>query len=41
VTINGVLQNRVTGCSLKEGRIGFQFEGVPFELRGVTLTKLD
>ena len=41
VTINGVIQNRVTGCSLAGGKIGFQFEGVPFELRAVNLTKLD
>lgn len=40
VTVNGVLQNRVTGCSLREGRIGFQFEGVPFELRNVRLAPL-
>lgn len=41
VVINGVLQNRVTGCSLVGGKIGFQFEGVPFELRAVSLTRLD
>lgn len=41
VTVNGVLQNRVTGCSLREGRVGFQFEGVPFELRHVRLVRLD
>jgi hypothetical protein len=41
VVINGVQQNRVTGCSLAGGKIGFQFEGVPFELRAVTLSKLD
>jgi hypothetical protein len=41
VTINGVLQNRVTGCTLRAGRIGFQFEGAPFELRNVSLTALD
>src|SRR5258708_4183886 len=41
VTINGVLQNRVTGCSLHEGRVGFQFEGTPFELRNVRLVRLD
>jgi hypothetical protein len=37
VTINGVPQNRITGCSLHEGRVGFQFEGTPFELRNVRL----
>jgi hypothetical protein len=40
VTINGVVQNRVTGCSLREGRIGFQLEGAPYELRHVRLTPL-
>ena len=37
VTINGVLQNRVTGCIPASGRIGFQLEGAPFELRAVRL----
>ncbi len=37
----GVAQNRITGCSLREGKIGFQFEGTPFELRHVTLVGLD
>jgi len=41
VTINGVFQNRITGCSLGGGQIGFQFEGTAFELRAVVLTKLD
>jgi len=40
VTINGVAQNKVTGCSLREGKIGFQLEGLPFELRNVTLERL-
>ncbi len=40
VVINGVPQNRVTGCSLTGGKVGFQFEGTPFELRAVTLTRL-
>jgi len=40
VSINGVLQNRVTGCSLRAGRVGFQLEGTPFELRGVRITPL-
>lgn len=40
VIINGVLQNRVTGCSLGAGRVGFQLEGTPFELRHVRLTPL-
>jgi len=41
VVINGVAQNTVTGCSLREGTVGFQLEGAPFELRHVTLAKLD
>lgn len=41
VTINGVRQNSVSGCSLQEGKIGFQFEGAPFELRRVTVVALD
>ena len=41
VVLNGVLQNAVTGCSLQAGKIGFQFEGAPFELRHVTMVALD
>jgi len=41
VVINGIPQNGVTGCSLREGAVGFQFEGAPFELRQVTVTPLD
>lgn len=41
VVVNGVLQNRVTGASLQAGKIGFQFEGTPFELRRVTVVGLD
>lgn len=40
VSVNGVLQNRVTGCTPAEGRVGFQFEGAPFELRAVRLEPL-
>ena len=40
VTINGVLQNRVTGCSVTSGQVGFQLEGTAFELRKVQLTPL-
>lgn len=40
ISINGVLQNKVTGCSQKEGKIGFQLDGSPFELRNVTLRSL-
>lgn len=41
VVVNGVLQNRVSGCSLQAGKIGFQFEGVPFELRHISVVALD
>ena len=41
VVVNDVLQNRVTSASLQEGKIGFQFEGTPFELRRVTVVGLD
>lgn len=41
VTVNGVLQNRVTQVSPASGRIGFQLEGTPYELRHVSLTPLD
>ena len=40
VTVNGVLQNRVSGARPASGRIGFQLEGAPFELRNVTLSPL-
>jgi hypothetical protein len=41
VTVNGVLQNRVTHVTPASGRIGFQLEGTPYELRNVALTPLD
>jgi hypothetical protein len=41
VTVNGVLQNRVSNVSPASGRIGFQLEGTPYELRRVELTPLD
>lgn len=37
VRINGVLQNRVSQCSPASGKIGFQLEGAPFELRHVQI----
>jgi hypothetical protein len=40
LTVNGVLENKVSGCSVAEGKLGFQLEGMPFELRNVTLTRL-
>lgn len=41
VEINGVRQNTVTRMHPAAGRVGFQLEGVPFELRHVRLTPLD
>ena len=41
IVVNGVVQNRVTGCSLTKGTVGFQFEGAPFALRRVNLASLD
>jgi hypothetical protein len=40
VAINGVPQNRVSAVSPAAGRIGFQLEGVPYELRNITITPL-
>ena len=40
-TVNGVLQNRVTGCHPATGQIGIQLEGTPYELRNIKLTPLD
>jgi hypothetical protein len=40
VSINGVAQNRVSGATPREGKIGFQLEGAPNELRNVTVTRL-
>jgi hypothetical protein len=40
VTINGVAQNQVTKASPAAGRIGFQLEGVPFEIRNVRIEPL-
>ncbi len=39
-TINGVLQNKVTQVTPAAGRIGFQLEGHPFELRAIRLSPL-
>jgi hypothetical protein len=40
VSINGRLQNIVTNAAPRAGRIGFQLEGAPYELRNVTLLPL-
>ena len=41
VTINGVFQNRITHADPASGRIGFQLEGAPYQLRRVQLLELD
>ncbi|NVM79496.1 hypothetical protein FHW83_005337 [Duganella sp. SG902] len=41
VSLNGVPQNRVSHVAPASGRIGFQLEGTPYELRRVELTPLD
>ena len=41
VTVNGVVQNSVTRSEPASGRIGFQLEGAPYELRRVELVELD
>jgi hypothetical protein len=41
VSINGVVQNRVTGLSASAGKVGFQLEGTPFELRNVRITTVN
>ena len=41
VEVNGVRQNTVSRVSPAAGRIGFQLEGVPFELRSVRLSPLE
>jgi hypothetical protein len=40
VTINGQLQNKATGVSIRKGYIGFQSEGVPIMFRNIKLTPL-
>ena len=39
-TINGQLQNKVTGVNISKGYIGFQSEGVPIMFRNIKLTPL-
>jgi hypothetical protein len=41
VVVNGVPQNHVTRAAPASGRIGFQLEGAPYELRNVTIDPLD
>lgn len=40
VTVNGVPQNRVSAVAPGAGRLGFQLEGVPYELRNIAITPL-
>ena len=39
--INGIIQNRVTNCEPCAGKIGFQLEGFPFELRNIWLMNIE
>ena len=39
-SVNGVVQNHVTQCVPASGKLGFQLEGYPYELRHITLTPL-
>jgi hypothetical protein len=39
-TINGVVQNHVTGCKPGAGMIGIQLEGFPYELRNIRIEPL-
>ncbi|HOV32603.1 MAG TPA: DUF1080 domain-containing protein [Candidatus Hydrogenedens sp.] len=41
VLVNGVLQNKATHCTVKEGYIGLQSEGAPIEFRNIRLRKLE
>ncbi|QYM79206.1 DUF1080 domain-containing protein [Horticoccus luteus] len=40
VTVNGVLQNRITRSNPAAGHIGFQFEGTPYALRRLSIEPL-
>jgi len=40
VTVNGRLQNKATGVSVRKGYIGLQSEGVPIMFRNIKLTPL-
>jgi hypothetical protein len=40
VTINGIPQNKITLCTPAAGKVGFQLEGTPFELRNVRVSPL-
>ena len=38
--VNGRLMNETTGCTISSGKIGFQSEGAPFEVRKVYIEPL-
>lgn len=40
VRVNGVLQNRGSGMTLREGKIALQSEGAPMEFRNIFLVRL-
>ena len=40
ITVNGVRQNKISKCEPATGKIGFQLEGTPFELRNVRIEPL-
>jgi hypothetical protein len=39
-SINGVVQNRVTGCNPASGQVGLQLEGFPYDLRNIQIEPL-
>ncbi|MFZ6732112.1 3-keto-disaccharide hydrolase [Undibacterium sp. Ji42W] len=41
VSINGIVQNKISKASPDSGQIGFQLEGTAYELRNVRVQKLD
>ncbi|HVU39202.1 MAG TPA: DUF1080 domain-containing protein [Opitutales bacterium] len=41
ISVNGVVQNKVTKCVPAAGRIGFQLEGYAYELRNLKLSPLE
>jgi hypothetical protein len=41
VSVNGVLENTITHCEPAAGKVGFQLEGTPYELRNVRLEPLN
>jgi hypothetical protein len=41
VAVNDVQQNRVSGLSVTEGKVGSQLEGTSFEFRNVSIVPLN